>query len=1386
MVAGQVGVGGGALLGLPVEAALYEGDRHGRLVGRDVVPLQAEVFVEPQFLVAALGVFEARVLHFHDPAVVLVPCREGGAGDVGLLAGEDREERAEIAELEFAHGETVRRKHGIVVRDLVQPVGVGRPAREGERHLLLAVGRDRDPEVRPGGRLHFRHGERVGGGVPGGDLHRLLHRVEDAQRLDRRALGVREHVEFEVGAAGLLFDELADEVHRRMEAGVQDAAVLDRHVEPVGDGGRQAREVVLALAQEGRPGRAEDEAVFVGEARLDGKRVRRGLHDGRVDELHHGRAVRSPDRDVGRRGIRVADGHRRGVPHFGKPLRRLGEHLADLERGHVRGPVHRPVPVGGGGDVGDVAQARVGDVPAGEPRDRGADGGLLGERREVEAALHRVAVLGGGDAVAPRPEAVLAVAVGDGVVVEAEGGGRRVDGRLAAGQAADRRRRQQLIADERGAGHFRIEDRGPRDGERLHAALAVLGIHHHHQRLPGGGVPVEVVADRPDDVAVAAGVHEGVLLVRVVADLAPVVLVVDFGGHAVLRPELQLERPGSARAGDGAVVARQHVAGVVRRGADRPVAAERRKVVGGEAEVVEGVVVAVADREIVERHEGRGVARGGVGRAVGHRHAPPHDGAGNRDLDTRPLAGLDRMGARRHAVRRKRHLEAVRAVGLEHRLDHDVARRAGIAETPPGETAGRRVAVRRHVARESEDRRRRVGREQPAAEIDGRRRVRLDEQERAPAAGGHRRIGRAELGRERDFRQEPGHLRRIPRHPVVLHERRIADRNGHPLRLEVRAPPHLDLRVVHPVDAVDRRLERREGIGFGIIRHIRLHVPDRRHAVGQDARAAGTVVEARVPVAPQGLRLVDEAGEIVVHALGHRARLRTRFEADARRQFNADGPLEDGRSRNRRVAVVRQLDREIRRAAVPVLVREPDEDLAAMPALEGKFPRVGVVGGRDVRRQPEAGRRHVVRRQGDGAARRRACRRHDDAKRFLRPADEIPVVLEGPLRLHRVFRLPEDVGLPRHGHAGCARRDVRRRDGEHLVVVRIGQLLALGGGILLQIRRIGVVVLARGAGGDDRVEPLRAEAAPGGLQALADLGVQRRHVRRTDLHDDVRDHVVLRLGVVVGQHELPLRAVDRARLLVRAVADGEHLRRGRVVVDAVDDVGDAGRGLGVFALQEVRVAEELHELAREVDERGGVGLVHARREDAVGTRRRRAADIVGLRDGGSARADPGHFRGAARGEDHALVAVRRAIVEDDAPVGDGRGVRGGGRRPVDLVRIERDVGAEVAELGVRRLLGERPSDRPRRQFPLHRGVLGRNDRHLLAGRRRRFDGRDRIRHRRLRVAGAAAVRVDVDGQLHLAEREIRVRRPVGKRRKGAQQKRNRHSSLHSSVPLNPV
>ena len=520
--------------------------------------------------------------------------------------------------------------------------------------------------------------------------------------------------------------------------------------------------------------------------------------------------------------MRIADGHRRGVPHFGKPEIGLREHLAELQLRHVLGPGHGPLPLRTRFDIGDQGQIGIFDAPARQPCDRRADLGLDSKRREVKARLHRIGVLGHRDAVATRPERVLAVLVHHGVVIEGEGRRGGVEGRLRTSQAVDRRGRQHHVADDVAAGHW-IFYRKPRDGEGLHAALAVFGIHHHHQRL-GDLVPVEVVAKRPDDIA-AVVFHESVLFVRVVSNLARRVLVVDFRCHAVLGGDVERKRLGRAGAGHGAVAARQNVALRIHGGANRPVRACGREIFSAEVEVAEGYRavlrpcrVAVPEREIVERHESRGVFRRGIRRAERGRHGSPENGLGKRDTAVAPLAGRYGIGRRRHAVHQEDHGKVAFGALLQHGVDRGDNLVAVLAKCPPCETAGRRhrVAavrdVRRHVAREADIRRRiggrNVRRKTLSTEIDARSRVRLDKQQRASVAGGHVLGGRAELRRKRNLRQKPMRQRRAPRHAVVLHKRRIVDRGCHALRLEVRAPPYLYLRVVHAVDAIDRGCQR--------------------------------------------------------------------------------------------------------------------------------------------------------------------------------------------------------------------------------------------------------------------------------------------------------------------------------------------------------------------------------------------------------------------------------------------------------------------------------------------------------------------------------------------------------------------------------------------------
>ncbi len=101
----------------------------------------------------------------------------------------------------------------------------------------------------------------------------------------------------------------------------------------------------------------------------------------------------------------------------------------------------------------------------------------------------------------------------------------------------------------------------------------------------------------------------------------------------------------------------------------------------------------------------------------------------------------------------------------------------------------------------------------------------------------------------------------------------------------------------------------------------------------------------------------------------------------------------------------------------------------------------------------------------------------------------------------------------------------------------------------------------------------------------------------------MRDHVILRLGVVVCENKLALWAVNRFRHWIHLVANCEHLCLGWVVIKTIDDISDSWSCLAIFASEDIRVAEELDELAGEVDERGVVGLVHPRREEPIWTRR---------------------------------------------------------------------------------------------------------------------------------------------------------------------------------------
>ena len=199
------------------------------------------------------------------------------------------------------------------------------------------------------------------------------------------------------------------------------------------------------------------------------------------------------------------------------------------------------------------------------------------------------------------------------------------------------------------------------------------------------------------------------------------------------------------------------------------------------------------------------------------------------------------------------------------------------------------------------------------------------------------------------------------------------------------------------------------------------------------------------------------------------------------------------------------------------------------------------------------------------------------------------VVLERPHHAHRVGRLPEDVGLPGHRHVqGTARRFVSRRDRVDLAVVFVREFLPLRRGELLDVWRVEVVSVLDGALVDDALEAGDLPAAADGAQLRSDHRLDRVHGRRRDLDDDGGDEVILRLGVVVGEDELALGAVDRAGRLVDSVARREHVRRHGVVVDTPDDVRSRSARSArvrhrVARRDDRRVAEKADEAPREVD-----------------------------------------------------------------------------------------------------------------------------------------------------------------------------------------------------------
>ena len=365
--------------------------------------------------------------------------------------------------------------------------------------------------------LHLPDRQRVDGRAPGlVGVAAGLADGERAERLQRRPVGVREDVQLQIAGPRRAFDLLSDEHHPvRLRR-------VDVDVEAVREGRRQSREEVASVPQLHVAGVPDGEAVGLGEVAV-GERQRSRARDGRVDERDDRvRAVRAvrPRHRIGHR-------HRGCVPDLGEAVDGRGQGLADTHRRDlvVGRPGRAPLPRKGR-QRREAVQRRIRHGEAVEPAHEGADGRLGLERREEEALLHRVEVVLRGRAVAARPHAVVLVAVDDEPVVVGVRRAAVVLLVVVAVEEVERVRSGQQVAD-RDVGRERRMDRvGELDVEDAHRALAGVVVLDEHER-PRRGRRVEVAAKRVRDEASVLGMQEGVLLVRIVADLRGVVLHVD-------------------------------------------------------------------------------------------------------------------------------------------------------------------------------------------------------------------------------------------------------------------------------------------------------------------------------------------------------------------------------------------------------------------------------------------------------------------------------------------------------------------------------------------------------------------------------------------------------------------------------------------------------------------------------------------------------------------------------------------------------------------------------------------------------------------------------------------------------------------------------------------
>ena len=244
--------------------------------------------------------------------------------------------------------------------------------------------------------------------------------------------------------------------------------------------------------------------------------------------------------------------------------------------------------------------------------------------------------------------------------------------------------------------------------------------------------------------------------------------------------------------------------------------------------------------------------------------------------------------------------------------------------------------------------------------------------------------------------------------------------------------------------------EARFRVRIGVVRRG-LRVADRILGRRPGARR---VVQAGVPVAPAGARLVDVARQRGVYRVGD-LRAAARRGVGPRPQLHSDVPL----AGNAVVPVCVGVEDALERLEPHVVVRK---------YLQQELARAGNDYGvgrnaRNARRRGEVlHRRHAVElgREQYAAAGRDRSARHD-LRQVVAPADEVLVVLERPERAHRVGRLPVDVRLVGRVLARGHVRGVVRGDRED--VARLGAEVREAR-VLVEVGRIDVTGIVRIAG----------------------------------------------------------------------------------------------------------------------------------------------------------------------------------------------------------------------------------------------------------------------------------------------------------------------------------